>query len=331
MNFFLSTTGKSLTLASRTQNEQWSVETLLEGEEVTCLAADPFQAGVVYAGTQSKGVLRSANYGKTWLGRGLSGRTVKAISASRIYPGRLYAGTKPAYLFISQDHGERWEELPSFRNIFSRYFWLSPAELPFSAYVQGIALSPTDPNLIIAGIEAGAVVRSQDGGKSWEDHRKGALRDCHSITFHVSNGDWVYEGGGTGAGVAVSRDQGKTWTQPRTGLDRHYGWACAADPVQPQACYISVSPSPYNAHSSKNALAKIFRANPNGEWQELGGGMLPLANYMPYALMTDPTEPNHIYTGLSNGDVWHSQDQGDSWVQMPFNLKSVNRSMIMFA
>lgn len=54
-----------------------------------------------------------------------------------------------------------------------------------------------------AGIELGAVVRSEDGGRTWSGHRHGALRDCHSLTFHHSHAQWVYEAGGTGGGAAV--------------------------------------------------------------------------------------------------------------------------------
>src|SRR3712207_8165439 len=45
----------------------------------------------------------------------------------------------------------------------------------------------------------------------------------------------------------------------RSGLDRHYGWACAADPAQPNVWYISVSPGAMKAHSENNAQAAIFR------------------------------------------------------------------------
>jgi photosystem II stability/assembly factor-like uncharacterized protein len=254
---------------------------------------------------------------------------VKAIAASPLNTGVIYAGTKPALLYVSYDYGQHWEELSSFRKIFSRRFWFSPAETPHTAYIQGIALSPVDQDLIVVGIEFGAVVRSTDGGKTWEGHRKGALRDCHTITFHASQGNWVYEAGGTGAGTAISQDGGNTWTQNRAGLDRHYGWACAADPLHPEVSYLSVSPSPSKAHSEDNAQAFIFRSNPDGKWKKLEGGLPKPLKHMPYALLSDPSEPGHIYTGLSNGDIWCSKDYGDSWEQLPFNLKSVKRSMVM--
>jgi hypothetical protein len=264
MNFFLSTTGQGLARAVPNPEGAWAVETILAGHEIFCLAADPLQAGVLYAGTRGQGLLRSDDFGKTWAQAGLSGHTVKSVSASPLQPGVVYAGTRPARLHVSHDQGQHWQELASFHKIFSRRFWFSPADAPFTAYVQGIALSPTDPNLIVAGIEFGAVVRSRDGGKTWQDHRPGALRDCHSISFHVSDGKWLVEAGGTGAGVATSQDAGSTWQQPRLGLDRHYGWACASDPGRPEVCYASISPSPNKAHKEGQADAFIFRSDGSG-------------------------------------------------------------------
>ena len=336
---FIATTGNGLARATQDANgvwanSDWDVEFHLEDLDVRCLAADPL--GVVYAGTQGDGVLRSDDRGKTWQAAGLAGVIVKSLASSPIERGTIYAGTKPARIYVSRDSGAHWSELDSFRRIGSRWMWVSPAEPPFfTAYVQGIALSPTDSKVIVAGIEAGAVVRSEDGGVTWSDHCSGALRDCHTLTFHPKNGNWVYEAGGSGAGAAVSRDGGKTWKQPRDGLDRHYGWACAVDPSQPEVWYLSASPgfsfakfAPL-AHVDGQANAYIFRSAGGAPWQRLSGGLPQPLDYMAYALLTDPAAPGHLYTGLSNGDVWHSEDHGDTWGMLPFNLKGIHRAMIM--
>ena len=328
-NSFLATTGPGLARATRHSDDVWSVEFLLADQDVRWLAADPVNPQVIYAGTQGNGVLRSRDGGKMWHVAGLRGQTVKALAISPVSPGTLYAGTKPALLFVSRDGGASWTELASFRRIRSRRFWFSPAEQPFTAYVQAIALSPTDPNRIVVGIEAGAVVGSLDGGQTWSGHRRGALRDCHSLTFHATSGDWVYEGGGTGAGVAVSRNAGETWVQPSEGLDRHYGWAVAADPARPEVWYVSVAPSPLRAHREGYAQAALFRAAGGAPWQKLSGGLPQPLGAMPYALLTDPLAPGHVYAGLSNGDVWHSADHGDTWQQLPFNLKGIHRTLLL--
>ncbi len=327
-NTFVALTGRHLARASRDPHGDWSVEFLLADRDLRCLAADPLNPNVLYAGTQAEGVLRSNDGGRSWQPAGLAGRSVKALAVSRAAPGTVYAGTKPPLMFVSRDGGVHWQELESFRRA-RAFWWFSPSDgSPYTPYVQGIALSPTDPNIVLAGIELGAVLRSADGGKTWAGHRPGALRDCHSLVAHATNGDWMYEGGGTGAGAAFSRDGGRTWRQPRAGLDRHYGWAVAADLARPEVWYVSLSPSPMKAHNDGKAEAYIFRSAGGAPWQKLGGGLPQPLNYMPYALLTDPNAPGHLYTGLSNGEVWHSTDHGDTWKQLPFNLGGIQRTLI---
>jgi hypothetical protein len=236
---------------------------------------------------------------------------------------------------VSRDGGRSWAAIESFNKVRSRW-WRSPAEADWAAYIQGIALSPTNPAVILVGIEAGAVLRTTDAGMTWEGHRPGALRDCHTITFHSTDGNWVYEAGGTGAGASSSRNGGRTWRQPREGLDRHYGWACAADPAHPEVWYVSASPAfawshPFQppAHVDGHADAFIFRSAGGAPWERLGGGLPQPMEYMAYALLTDPAAPGHLYAGLSNGDVWHSANYGDDWRKLPFSLQCINRTLIM--
>ena len=114
----------------------------------------------------------------------------------------------------------------------------------------------------------------------------------------------------------------------RHGLDRHYGWAAAADPARPDIWYVSLSPGPMKAHSADNAQAYIFRSM-GGAWEKLTGGLPQPLDYMPYALLTDRETPGHLYAGLSNGDVWHTTDYGDHWQQLPVNMGTVWTAMIM--
>ncbi len=325
-SIFLATTGQGVARAERTIDTEWFVTTVLGDQQVHCLAQDACHPQVVYAGTERNGVQRSMDGGQTWQPRGLSGQQVKALAVSLISPEILYAGTRPACLFVSHNGGEHWTELAAFRKIPSRRFWFSP--VGFIAYVQAIALSPTDPETLVVGIELGAVVRSSDGGQTWTDHRRGALRDCHSLAFHRSAGDWVYEAGGSGAGVSFSRDAGAYWTQPRDSLDRHYGWAVAADPAQPDIWYASLSPGALKAHSVHNAQAIIARSMRGTPWHVLTGGLPQPLNHMPYALLTDPASPGEVYAGLSNGEIWHGTAYGNIWQQLPFQLGRIERVLI---
>ena len=330
---FLATTGRGLARAIR-QNGSWSVELSLQDQDVRCLAADPLDPEVFYAGTQGNGVLRSEDRGASWSPAGLNGQIVKSLAPSPHTPGVVYAGTKPACVFLTRNCGQEWLELESFRRIRGRGWWRSPAEPPdWRAYVQGLSISPTDPDVIIAGIEFGAVVRSSDGGQTWSNHRRGALRDCHTLKFHARDGNWVYEAGGGGA--SVSNDSGLSWRQPKPGLDRRYGWACAADPEHPEVWYTSASPFSAGglsfepaAHIDGKANAAIYRSAGGAAWEKLGGGLPEPLNYMAYALLTDPDAPGHLYAGLANGDVWHSDNHGDRWTKLPFNLGGIHDKLI---
>lgn len=325
---YIAATSRGVALATQDRTGKWNVQTMLDDLVVRCIAVDPLHRDRVYAGTQEVGVLRSDDGGKSWQASGLSRSTVTSIAASPVQSGLVYAGTKPARIFVSLDGGDTWNELTAFRRIPWRWLWFSPAERPFSAYVQAIALSPTDPARLFAGIELGATVSSDDGGATWSRHRRGALRDCHSLTFHHHDANWLYEAGGTGGGAAVSRDGGQTWSRPKDGLDRHYGWAVAADPAQPDIWYVAVSPGPSRAHSEDNAQAFVFRRDGN-RWKRLSGGLPQPLNHMPYALITDPNAPNLLYAGLSNGDIWLSHDRGEDWEQLPVNLGVIRRSLVI--
>lgn len=324
---FLAATGNGIGYSRRTGTGTWDVEHLLTGTDVRCFSGDPLNSDTVYAGTQGSGVLRSDDRGRTWRPAGLDGKIVKSLAVSRTEPKTVYAGTKPALLYVSCDGGDSWTELDGFRRVPWRWLWFTPAEPPFwQPIVQGIALSPTDPAVIVAGIEYGAVVRSEDGGRSWSGHRRGALRDCHSLTSNVANHDWLYEGGDGGG--AASQDGGRTWMRSGQGLDRRYGWAAAGDPGDPAVWYLSASPSAFKAHGDGTAQAHLFR-NTGGIWHKLTGGLPQPLDYMPYALLTDAAAPGHLYAGLANGEIWFSADRGDSWMQLPLSLGGIHRNLLM--
>jgi hypothetical protein len=236
---------------------------------------------------------------------------------------------------MSANGGENWEELDSFRQM-RRWFWNTPTEAG-DPYVMGLSLSPTVPDVIVAGIEYGATLRSGDGGATWQGHVKGANRDCHSMTFHPSNGDYVYAGGGDGPG-AISRDGGRSWRKmgKGTGWSR-YGFACAADPQHPEIWYVSAAPLIVfpkfhlfpRMHWDGHSNSFIFRKLGNEKWKRLSGGLPQPLDYAAYALLTDPINTGHLYAGLSNGDIWFTSNYGDGWKKLPLNLTAVNRALVM--
>jgi photosystem II stability/assembly factor-like uncharacterized protein len=287
-------------------NGGWAVELSLRGSGAQCLAVDPADPSTLYAGLRDGGVRRSDDGGRTWVDCALpeSGVFSLAVSAA---DGAVYAGTEPSRLFRSDDDGASWRELEALLELPSRPTWSFPPR-PWTSHVRWIAPSPHEADLLLVGIELGGLMRSSDGGASWQDHRPGAQRDVHSLAWHPRPLGRAYEAGGGGA--AFSKDAGESWQPADEGRDRHYTWSVAVDPDDPDLWYISASTGPYAAHGRGDPQAFIYRRQAGEAWRSLAGGLPQPLPAMPYALVAGE---GRLFAGLADGQIWESRDRGDSW------------------
>jgi photosystem II stability/assembly factor-like uncharacterized protein len=251
-------------------------------------------------------VRRTRDAGRTWTDCSPPERDVFSIAVSPA-DGALYAGTEPSRLFRSDDRGDSWRALDTLLELPSRPSWSFPPR-PWTSHVRWIAPAPDDGDLLLVGIELGGLMRSTDGGGSWEDHRPGAQRDVHSLAWHPSAAGHCYEAGGGGSARSV--DGGETWQPVDEGRDRHYTWSVAVDPTDPDCWYVSASTSPFAAHGGGDPQAHIYRRRAGDDWHALGGGLPDPLPAMPYALVADD---DLLVAGLSDGALWQSDDRGDTW------------------
>jgi photosystem II stability/assembly factor-like uncharacterized protein len=285
---------------------EWKLEFFLGGSGAQCLAVDPHDPDTVYAGLREGGVRRTTDGGRDWIDCALPEPGVFSLAVSAA-DGAVYAGTEPSRLFRSDDRGESWRELEALLDLPSRPTWSFPPR-PWTSHVRWIAPSPHDAHLIVVGIELGGLMRSTDGGESWQDHRPGAQPDVHSLAWHPRERGRAYEAGGGGA--AFSEDAGETWHSADEGRDRHYTWSVAVDPDDPDLWYVSASTGPFAAHGGGDPQARIFRRRGGEPWRALGGGLPEPLPAMPYALIADD---GLLFAGLADGQIWESSDRGDSW------------------
>jgi hypothetical protein len=314
--------------ATRADDGAWTVSTTWDGGRARTVTVHPRQRTRVYLGTDD-GLLRSDDGGATWSHHIRLGLPVTAIAPDPNDPDTVYAGTRPAGVQVSHDGGVSFSELDGFRRA-RRWYWRSPAEPPgFAPFVLGLGVSPTDPDLIVAGVEAGAVVRSTDGGRSWSSHRRRADVDCHDLTFHAHDGDWVYEAGG--GGPAVSRDAGDRWEHPLAGMAGRYCMSVTADAERPEVWYVGAAPMAVwprfwrmpIGHYPGEAHASIYRSSGGARWERLSGGLPKPLDHAPYGLRARHDAPGELLLGLSDGTVWHGHDYGDSWERLPFRFDAL--------
>jgi photosystem II stability/assembly factor-like uncharacterized protein len=281
----------------------------LEGSGAACVAADQRDPALVYAGSRGQGVFRSEDGGATFDDATLPHDDVYSIAVGPV-DGAVYAGCEPSMLFRSSDRGGTWVELASLREIPSAPTWSFPPR-PWTSHVRWIAPSPHDAERLLVGIELGGVMLSEDGGETWKDHRPGAQPDCHALAWHPAAEGRAYEAAGGGA--AWSFDGGDTWRAADEGRDRHYTWALAVDPDDPDRWYLSASPGPRQAHGSAGAAAHLYRWRGEGPWERLGGGLPDELDSMPYALCA---ADGSLFAGLADGHLYRSDDGGDVWREL---------------
>lgn len=319
-------TGDSVVRFGLTGTRAHHTETVLAVPAPTSVAVDPRDPDRVYVGTFDDGLYATADGGETWreAWQGISDRRVSAVSVSPSHVeggvSVVYAGTEPSNLYRSEDGGGTWQLLPELRRLPSEPRWSFPPR-PWTHHVRTIALHATDPDSLFVGIELGGVMRSSDGGHTWIDHNPQAHSDAHQLLTHPLAPDRVYEV--AGQGIALSDDRGESWDRRDSGLDRHYAWATAVDPVDPDLWYASVSRSPYAAHGRGDGQSRLLRSRGNG-WTAIDdwGDEAPLRR-MPYALAALPGQPGRLLAGLRGGAMLVGDDAGERWSRLEPGISDV--------
>lgn len=196
----------------------------LEGEDLTAVHAD---RDVVLAGSYGDGLFRSEDGGESW-SRVDAGLTASAFRCFAREPGgALLTGTEPARIFRSVDGGASWRELDGITRIDGHERWFLPYS-PRAGAVRNIHLTP---GRLLASVEVGGLLASDDGGASWTCTPVIADEDIHFVTGHPDDPDRLYAalgsaavnappGGERLAGVARSRDGGRSWEKVETDYTR---------------------------------------------------------------------------------------------------------------
>jgi hypothetical protein len=327
MRTLFAETGDDVVRISSDSSGKWSVNPVLTGTGAQCIAIDPLDSKRLYAGSFDNGLFRSDDAGEHWhpVGAGIPHQRILSVAVSPSDRsngiGAVFAGTEPSSLYRSRDGGETWQDLPSLREIPSSPTWSFPPR-PWTSHVRWIAPHWSDPATIFAGIELGGVMRSTDGGETWEDRKPGSYHDSHAIVSHPKAMNRVYEAAGGGA--ALSEDTGGSWREVDEGMDRHYVWGLAVDPADPDLWYVSATHNARFAHGDReSADALIYRRRGEEPWTALGGGLETPLPVMPYALLAPLDRPGELYAGMRTGALWHSSDRGDSWTRLDVNLPGI--------
>jgi photosystem II stability/assembly factor-like uncharacterized protein len=334
---------------SNHRRKRWTIQgPMLKGAEVNDVFIDtrgkPAWHACVTSYWWGTDVHTSHDGGKTWQKSDggvkfeeSSGKTVARVwcvtPGTREEPRVLYAGVDPGALFKSGDGGKNWTEVKAVSNHATRKLWNPGAG---GLMVHSIVPHPSDARKMFIGISAAGVFATEDDGQSWEPRNKNVLADfqpdkfpdagqcVHHLVGHPSTPTVLYQQ--NHCGVYRSDNEGKDWTDISKGLPSRFGFPMQVNPHDPDTVFV-IPEEGGEFRASATGRFAVYRSSNRGKtWKPLTKGLPGKPSFLHVhrqGMAHDDLQPYGLYVGSSNGQIFWSRDNGNSWQKLAEHLPQI--------
>jgi len=186
---------------------------------------------------------------------------------------------------------------------------------PYGGVVVAIAVFPSTPEVVYAGVKQGGVFRSADGGQSFQNVST-TLPDMNVTALAVSPTSASVVVAGAQSGLYRSADGGTTWTaaagSPGTAIED-----VIFDPTDGTIAY-AVSPAGWTGRSTDGGAT----------WTPIAAD---LNAQQPTAIAVAPTVHTTVYLGTLQNGVYRSVDSGASFTAKTNGLLNLHISSLAVA
>jgi photosystem II stability/assembly factor-like uncharacterized protein len=282
------------------------------------------EPGVIYAGVQPAGVFRSEDYGESWQGvdglnrnpyrqywsgTGGGDSCANSIEIDPRDPKHMFVAISSGGSYVTHDGGNDWKlfSLTAIPTNDKARKWMAQMETEMANPPPAMPEIPQPPRP--PGVDPLAI------------------DEMHKMRIDRKNPDRIWTQ--THVGVFRSDDAGGTWHDVTNGLPSFHGFPIAITKRQPDAAY--VVPLAYADFWDNFRVCDgqftVYRTRDGGKkWEPLTKGLPGPHDYQSVyreGLDTDGMDPEGVYCGTSNGEVFASIDGGDSWQRLPGTLPPI--------
>ena len=266
------------------------------------LVLHPTQPHTVYAGADT-GLYRSEDNGATWewLSSADGRLNIWALAIDPNDTNTIFAGTTPSGMYRSRDGGFEWEKLP---------VEMSEECAIGTPRVTTTVVDPDDSRIVWAGVEIDGVHRSLDGGDSWARIEGGLYdQDIHGMAIARGASNRILTA--TPREIFSSTDVGESW-QPLEIMqkfpDSYCRWATFKID-DPKVIFAACGDT---ALGSSGNLQRSLDGGQNWKTMPIPGE--PNSPLMNFGM--NEANPNRVFTFSIFGQVYASEDAGDTWTKI---------------
>jgi photosystem II stability/assembly factor-like uncharacterized protein len=301
-------------------SNSYKIHESLKGTNPQSIAFDPLNPDRAYCGTFGNGLWSTNDGGQTWNNIGkdiIFSPYVMSVALSSLGGktrfNRVYVGTEPSSFYVSNDGGNSWERMEALNELPSSRIWSFPPR-PWTHHIRWIEPDANNPDYVFAAIEAGALVQSHDGGKTWIDRDEQGPYDTHTMATHSKVPGRLYSAAGDG--YFESFDYGESWSRPMEGLKHSYLFGLAVDSGNPQIVLVSASIGPSKAYLTENAESFVYRKDKDGgKWRAITNGLPEPLGTTITLLVSNPKTSGEFYA-VNNRGLFVSIDSGSLWKKL---------------